>query len=290
MTDPRGATIHDLGYQRYDGPILGARNAWLAVFTQGLRAMYGLGRTAKAKVVPVFVLGVTMLQALSQVAIASASAGQAPIRYGQQLQLSLILYVLFSAAQAPEILSRDQQHRVLPLIFTRGISRTGYATARLAALVASLFLLVLACMLLLYLGQIGIATDPAKRFGEMGDQIVPVIGVSVIIASLLGSVGGAIAAWTPRRAYATAAVIALFLVLAAISSGIDDIAGMSARNAELIDPVRSLRMLGMLMFGESNIGMERTPPLDIGVYVGCALGTAAAGAALLLMRVRRMEV
>jgi ABC-2 type transport system permease protein len=290
MTNPRTATIHDLGYQRYDGPVLGPWSAWMALFTQGLRAMFGLGRTAKAKIVPVFVLGATLLQALSQVAIASASNGQAPIRYGVFFQGALIVYVLFAAAQAPEILSRDQQHHVLPLIFTRSITRTGYTLARFSSLAASVFLMVFSALFLLYIGQIGISSDPAKTFGEMGHQIGPVLAMSCITAALLGGVAGAIAAWTPRRAYATAAIIALFLVLAAVSSGIDDLAGLSPRNAELIDPVRSLRMLCMLMFGEKNRGMETSPPLDIEVYVMCAVGAAIVGASLLHVRVRKLAV
>ena len=49
MTD---AAIHDLGYQRYAGRRGGAVEARRALFVQGLRAMFGLGRSAKAKIVP----------------------------------------------------------------------------------------------------------------------------------------------------------------------------------------------------------------------------------------------
>jgi ABC-2 type transport system permease protein len=196
----------------------------------------------------------------------------------------------FAAAQAPEIFSRDQQHQILPLIFTRSVTRNSYATARLGALVASLFLVVLASTFLLYIGQIGIAADPVRRFGEMGHQIWSVLAISAITAALIGGVSGAIAVWTPRRAYATAGIIAIVLVLSATSLAIDNLAGMTMRQAELIDPVRLLRMLGMLLFGETDRGMETQPPLDIAVYIACALGAAALGALLVQLRVRRLQV
>ena len=46
------SAIHDLGYRRYDGERVGKSGSFLALYTQGLRAMFGLGRPAKAKIVP----------------------------------------------------------------------------------------------------------------------------------------------------------------------------------------------------------------------------------------------
>ncbi|MFN9308358.1 MAG: ABC transporter permease, partial [Gemmatimonas sp.] len=112
------STIHDLGYRRYDGEREGARGAFRALFWQGFRAMFGLGRPMKTKAVPVFVSVVTMLPALASVAASGATQGQLPITYANVIGAQALLFLLFSAAQAPEMLCRDQQHRVLPLLFT----------------------------------------------------------------------------------------------------------------------------------------------------------------------------
>ena len=171
MTDD--TAIHDLGYRRYEGLREGPRGAWIAIFTQGVRTMFGLGRTAKAKVAPLFVGVVTLLQVIGALFASSVTQGTVPVRYGMVMQGSLLLYVLFIAAQAPEVLSRDQQHRILPLVKTRASSRQAYASARLASVIFSLFILVFSCLMLLYLGEIGLAADPSKRFGEIGDHIFP---------------------------------------------------------------------------------------------------------------------
>ena len=255
--------IHDLGYRRYDGPRNGAREAWGALFTQALRTMFGLGRSAKAKVVPVAVFVITVLPAVASILAASASGGQFPVRYGSVFSTSVFLYTLFIAAQAPEVFSRDQQHRVLPLVLTRATTRRGYASARLAAVLTALFLLIFACYFLMYLGEIGLAKDPVKTFGEMGDRILPVLGLSSLTALALGSIGAAVSAWTPRRAFATAGIIGLFLVLAAVSTGMSQLAGVSSRTSELIDPLRSLRTLAPLLFGETTRGFETEAPMDV---------------------------
>ncbi len=49
--------------------------------------------------------------------------------YPFQLQAPL---AIFLAAQAPELLSRDQRYQVLPLYFSRPIGRSDYALAKLA--------------------------------------------------------------------------------------------------------------------------------------------------------------
>lgn len=281
--------IHDLGYRRYEGTREGARGAWGAIFSQGVRTMFGLGRTAKAKVVPVFVLAVTVLQVIASLFASSVSQGQLPVRYGMVLQGSLLLYVLFTAAQAPEVFSRDQQHRILPLVLTRASSRQGYASARLAAVVTSLFLLAGGCLLLLYLGEIGLAADPAARFREIGDHIWPVLALSTLIAVSLGSIGAGVAAWSSRRAFATASIIALFLLLVAIAQGLGDLAGVASRTAEMIDPIRSIITLAMIMFNETNRGFETNPPLSVPVYVALLCGFAVLGIGLLQLRLRRLE-
>ena len=256
---------------------------------QSLRAMFGLGRPAKAKVIPALVMIVTMLPALAIITAASASNGQVPIKYGQQVGGQLFLFVLFLAAQSPEVLSRDQQHRLLPLLFTRDVTRTSYASARFLAIFTAMFIVALAPMLLLYVGQIGIAKDPAAAFRTMGDRAWPVLAQATLSAFALTGIGAALAAWTPRRAYATAAIFGTFLLLAAVSSGLDGLAGVGLRSAELLDPLRAMRTMALIFFGETNRGMELTPPPPIGVYVALTIGLGFAGLGILLLRMRRLR-
>ena len=45
--------IHDLGYRHYDGPRLGRGAIIRALYWHSLRSAYGIGRGAKAKIVPI---------------------------------------------------------------------------------------------------------------------------------------------------------------------------------------------------------------------------------------------
>lgn len=281
--------IHDLGYRRYEGEREGPRGAWMAIFTQGIRTMFGLGRSAKAKVVPVFVVVVTALQVIGALFASSVSQGALPVRYGNVLQGSVLLYLLFVAAQSPEIFSRDQQHRILPLVLTRASSRFAYVSARLGSVVASVFLIVFGSLFLLYIGEIGLAAEPTKRFGEMGDRFFPVLLVSVLTSMALGGLGAGISSWSPRRAFATASIIAVVLLATAVGEALSDLVGVASRSAQMLNLFESVRIFTMVMIGESNRGFETNPPLDNWVYIVQMLGYAAIGVALLQLRLRRLE-
>ena len=293
MTDAVRVTteseIHDLGYRRYEGAHTGAWGAWRALFKQGFRAMFGLGRPAKSKAIPAFVFVTTMLPMLGQVSAASMSQGMLKIKVGGFIGPMIVMFTLFVAAQAPELLSRDQQHRVLPLILTRDVSRTSYATARLASILAALFLMALMPLMLFYIGEIGIAADPAAQFAKTGSRIFPVLAQAALTAVALGGVGAALASWTPRRAYATAAIIGTLMVSTAIGENLDEIASVSRRAGELLSPVRALETQGMLFFGEKNRRMERFPPLPVSRYALFHLAVGAVGAGLLGLRVWRVR-
>ncbi|MCA2985932.1 MAG: ABC transporter permease [Gemmatimonas sp.] len=284
------STIHDLGYRRYDGEREGARGAFRALFWQGFRAMFGLGRPMKTKAVPVFVSVVTMLPALASVAASGATQGQLPITYANVIGAQALLFLLFSAAQAPEMLCRDQQHRVLPLLFTRDVTRTHYALARLLALFTAMFLVALAPLLILYLGEIGVAKDPGATFAKMGNKLGPVLLFATLLAWVMSTVSAFLSSLTPRRAYATAAVIGGFLGTVVISQGLQDLAGMSEAATKMIDPIETLRTTAMQLFGETKRWMELTPPPPVWVHVTelAALGLVAAAA--LVWRVRRVSV
>ncbi|MEJ7695213.1 MAG: ATP-binding cassette domain-containing protein [Candidatus Limnocylindrales bacterium] len=69
--------------------------------------------------------------------------------------------MLFCAAQAPELFGRDQRYGVLPLYFSRVLTRADYAVARLAGLFLAVLVVCLLPQLVLTVGGVLAATDPA---------------------------------------------------------------------------------------------------------------------------------
>ncbi|HEX2844593.1 MAG TPA: ABC transporter permease, partial [Candidatus Limnocylindria bacterium] len=120
-------TIYDIGYRGYDGPRLGRRGAITAIVGAGLRALFGFGRSGRSKILPWGAVALATLPAGVAVAI-RVLAGDLLDLYSYDNYLWGIgaLLPIFVAAQAPELVVNDMRHRVLPLYFSRPISRMDY--------------------------------------------------------------------------------------------------------------------------------------------------------------------
>jgi ABC-2 type transport system permease protein len=215
--DANAGAIYDIGYRGYDGPRLGRQAAVWALFIASLRAAFGLGRSGRAKIVPFGALGFASLPAVVQSAILATAGPVASrvgpgITYDNYLWSSGILAVIFLAAQAPELLGSDLRNRVLTLYFSHALERIDYAMAKLAAMVVGLLIVTVFPLLILFLGQTFAAADLFAGFRDQLGYLPEIVGSGLVYALLLATVGMAISAFTPRRAYATAAIVAVFLV------------------------------------------------------------------------------
>jgi ABC-2 type transport system permease protein len=216
----RGGSIFDLGYQAYTGPRLGRRSAVRALFFQTIRACFGIGRGGRAKIAPFVLAGLAVLPAVLAVGIAAlaAQAGGgaigdvSPIRYETYHGLVGILIMLFCAAQAPELFGRDQRYGVLPLYFSRVLTRPDYALAKVFGLMLALLAVDLAPYIILFAGRVFVAADPVTGLSDEIGAVPKFLVQGLLVAGLLGGLAALIAAWTPRRAYATATIIAVFII------------------------------------------------------------------------------
>jgi ABC-2 type transport system permease protein len=215
-----GGSIYDLGYQAYDGPRLGRRSAVIALFAQTVRSCFGIGRGGRAKIAPfalwvLYVLPAVLavgFVALTAQAGGGALADTTPIRYENYHGLLSILVMLFCAAQAPELFGRDQRYGVLPLYFSRVLTRIDYALAKVGGLIAALLLVELSPYVVLFIGRVLVAPDPVAGLRNEIGAVPQFLLQGLLVAGLLGGLAGLIAAYTPRRAYATAAIIAVFII------------------------------------------------------------------------------
>ena len=212
-------TIYDIGYRHYDGPRLGRRGAVMAIVGAGLRAVFGLGRSGRSKILPWGTVVLALAPAVVAVAI-RVLVGDIVDLYSYDNYLWGIgaLMPIFVAAQAPELVVNDIRHRVLPLYFSRPIGRFDYAAAKLVALALGLLSITLAPVLVLFIGRILGAEDALGALGDEIGALPAIIGNGVLHAVVLASVGLAISSLAARRAYAAGAVLAVFLVGAVVSA------------------------------------------------------------------------
>lgn len=176
----------------------------------------------RAKIAPFTLAGLAILPAVLAVGFSAlaAQAGPAggaledasPIRYETYHGVVGVLIGLFCAAQAPELFGRDQRYAVLPLYFSRVLTRTDYALARVGGLFLALLAVELAPYIVLFVGRVLVAPDPATGLADEIGAVPRFLLQGALVAGLLGGIASLIAAWTPRRAYATAAIIAVLII------------------------------------------------------------------------------
>lgn len=226
MTVPAARTptgsIYDLGYRGYEGPRLGRRHAVAALFTHTVKSCYGIGRGGRAKIIPFVLAGIAVLPAVVGVGLVAlarqaGAAGEAitelsPFRYERYFDSIAQIVALFCAAQAPELLGRDQRYSVLSLYFSRALERTDYALAKLGGFIVALLALVLLPQAVIFVGLTLSSEDLVEGLGENLPEVLPIVAQGTLLAALFASLSLAIAAFTPRRAYATAAIIAAFII------------------------------------------------------------------------------
>lgn len=300
-----GGSIYDLGYQGYHGSRVPRSGVVMALLWHTLRACYGIGRGARAKIVPLALAALALIPAIVAVGIALliAQAGPgasrfesfSPIRYSTYADVIAVFVMLFCAAQAPELFGRDQRFGVLPLYFSRALARTDYAVARIGGLVVGLLLMVLTPQLVLFVGRLLMASDPVTGWGVESPFLLPVLLQSVITVGLMGGIAAAVASHTPRRAYATAGIIALLIIppiLVGLVSGIGS--GGSARYAALLSPTDVLAQTNDMLFralaGTPGGSSGTARGLPDAAYLVAAVAWIVVTVGLTIRRYRRIAV
>jgi ABC-2 type transport system permease protein len=290
--DPAGAAfIHNIGYRHYDGPRLGRAYARRSLFSQSLRGAYGLGRSARTKVLPMLLFAVMCLPAAIMVAVAVFTKAKAlPVdytRYAIYLQAVIGLYL---AAQAPQSVSRDLRFKTVPLYFSRPIERGDYVAAKFAAMASALFVLTAAPLLVLYIGALLAELDFADQTKGLGQGLVSVALLSLLFAGI----GLVISALTPRRGFGVAAVIAVLTIPYAAVSAVQGIAAVQGSESAagwlglfspitLIDGVQTKFLGGTSSFPN---GLEPSTAAGF-VYLLVTLIVIAGCYALLMRRYRK---
>ena len=262
LPEPTG-TIYDIGYRGYDGPRLGRRGAIGAIVAAGLRAVFGLGRSGKSKILPWGAVALALLPAGVAIAV-RVLVGELIDLYSYENYLWEIggLFAIFIAAQAPELVVNDMRHRVLPLYFSRPIGRLDYVAAKLSALVLALLSLTLLPVLLLFLGRVLAAEDALAALRDEIGALPGIVGSGLLHAIVLASIGLAVCAVAGRRAYAAAAVLAIFLVGSVVSGVFEDRGGALQALSPFAHPLAILDGAREWLFGSTVAG---SPVGDAGV-------------------------
>ncbi len=278
MTTPPSA-IYDIGYRHYEGPRLGRSYVWATLFADSLRGAYGLGRSARAKILPWLLVGLAVVPAVVVALITALGIAPEPPATPARLIINLSLLVLvFVGAQAPQSVSRDLRYRTVSLYFSRPLRRIDYVSSKVAALTVAVFAFSTLPATIVYLGAL-LAELPVRA--QTRDWLLGLV-IAAVSAVIYAAVALAIAAWTPRRGIGVAAIVTFLFVTSTIAGVLQQIATGTAateraRFALLLSPSTVIEGLESWLTGTAT---------QTGVVsVDTTLGLGLVGAAFLLVAI-----
>lgn len=280
--------IYDLGYRHYAGPRLGRRAAIGAIVVSGLRSLFGLGRSGRSKILPWGGVVLALLPAMVAVAVRVLVGDIVELyRYDNYLWGIGALFPIFLAAQAPELVIGDLRHRVLALYFSRPISRLDYVAAKLVALTLGLLTLTLVPVLVLFIGRVLAAEDVPAALGDELGALPAIVGSGILHAGVLALVGLAICSLAARRAFAAAAILAVFLVGGVVAGILEEVGDGLEAVAPFAYPLAVLDGTRQWLFGGAVADSPVTGAgVALGAYPVATVVLAGAAAAVLAVRYR----
>lgn len=297
----RSGVIHDIGYRNYDGTRLGRRAVARALFGHSLRGAYGLGRSAKSKVLPMLLFAVMCVPAFILAVVTIIAAGtetsqpvtSLPLPYSSYAVVMQAVLTIFLAAQAPQAVSRDLRFKTVPLYFSRPLERADYVLAKFAALSAAMLILLAVPLAMMYAG----ALLAGLSFGAQTQQFTQALAGAVLFAVLLAGIGLVIASLTPRRGFGVAAIITVLALTYAAVSAMQGIVGFNADNMEvagwlgLFSPITLVDGVQAWALGAVSSGVAGPPDgLAGSVFLLVTLASIAACLGLLLRRYRKVSL
>ena len=213
MTQAQGE-IFDIGYQHYDGPRGGRLRAVWALWVNGFRTTLGLGRGALAKLLPFGMLIATVAPAAGILILAAILGPEEDLipSHEDYYEIIAILLLLFSAIIAPELLIPDRRSGVINLYLVRPLTAMDYVAARWAAFLALSLILVYSGQVFLLIGFLLTAGDPVDYLRDNWLDIPKFLAAGALVALFVTTIPLAVSAFTTRRAYAAAVVIAVFVI------------------------------------------------------------------------------
>ncbi len=231
-----GGVIHDLGYQRYDGPRLGRSGIVAALAWHSFRSAYGFSRGAKAKILPVIAMIALCLPAVVS-AFAMSRGNPRVVDYDTYSPvLRDLVLTVFVAVQAPELVSRDLRNRVLPLYFSRPIKPGDYPLAKYLGFTAAILVLFEVPLLLLYGGSVANVHGGSAVWAQTR-ALIPGMLLGLMWAVSLAAIGLFLASLSARRGLATGTVAIVLLLTYTLAEILLQIETQSAINSGVARPV-----------------------------------------------------
>ena len=293
-------TVFDIGYQRYTGKREGRQRARTAIFKDGLRAAFGIGRGGRAKVLPFFFIGVLTVIALVMALIAGAAERLGGPGTAEKAQLpthadyygiaSIIMFV-FAALVGPELLCRDRRDGVINLYLVRPLTGSDYIISRWTAFLAVMTAAAWLPQVILFLGLSMGDPKPVEYLGHHWQDVPKFLLAGLGMAAYATTLALLTASFTTRRAYASVFLVGLFIITVPFTVGLaSEIGGKAGQWISMFNLTNIPVHVNDLIFGHVSEVTRDAPARKLAAWVRVAwyFAWTIVPGALLWSRYRRL--
>lgn len=274
--------VFDRGYQRYQGERLGRSHAVRALILYSMKRGLGIKKKWTAKITPILLYSIAYLPAIVITAIISFFPTETGLGYGSLYGFLDFVILIFAASVAPEMLCDDRRENVLPLYFSRPMSRLDYLLSKISAMAILMATLVFGPALMLFMGRTLTADNPASWFINNLDEVVRIFAYGTLLSAYYAAIGLMIATFTTRKGIAAAIMIVGVIIVSGFVSGLYFAIDHSAANFliylnpfEVLDATRAW-VFGTTLNANSMAGEVDMPGYTYGLAIVVVLAIAAA--------------
>lgn len=289
-------TVFDIGYQHYTGTREGRRRSRTAVFKDGVRTALGLGRGARAKVLPWFFIGVLSAIGLVMAIVAGAMKMMGQPDAGTGLPsdfygIASVIMFVFAAVVGPELLCPDRREGVISLYRVRPLTGTDYIASRWAAFLAIMTAAAWLPQTVLFVGLSMGDPDPIGYLAAHWLDIPRFLAAGLALAVYATTLALLTASFTTRRAYASVFLVGLFIITTPFTIGLaDEIGGTTGAWISMFNLTNIPMHVNDAIFGSISEVTEDSPALALPQWVRVVwyLGWVIIPGTVLWARYRRL--
>lgn len=273
-------TVFDIGYQRYTGKREGRQRARTAIFKDGLRTAFGLGRGGRAKVLPFFFIGVLTVIALVMALIAGAAerlggpgtAEKAHLpTHADYYGIASIIMFVFAALVGPELLCRDRRDGVINLYLVRPLTGSDYIISRWTAFLAVMTAAAWLPQVILFLGLSMGDPKPMEYLGHHWQDVPKFLLAGFGMAAYATTLALLTASFTTRRAYASVFLVGLFIITVPFTVGLaSEIGGTAGQWISMFNLTNIPVHVNDLIFGHVSEVTRDAPARKLAAWVRVA--------------------
>ena len=282
--------ILDRGYRRFEGERGGLRGAVRSVTWQSARAVFGLGRRARAKVFPAVSVVIAYVPAMVFVGLAALlpdelmeDGGIIPDYAGYYGFITAAI-LLFAAVVAPVVLVDDRTNGMLSLYLSTPLGRGTYLLAKGLAVLGAIALVTVGPPLLLLVAYTLLEVGPGS-VGDWAAIFVRIVVAGFAVAAAFTSISLAAASLTTRRSFASVGVVVVVLVSSTIARVLVENAG--ADDVVLLFSLFEMPFeLVQRIYGQPG----ELPEISTGLVVAANVAWTLLGLAVTAVRYRRLTV